>query len=286
MNYILLILLGLLFLIIIILGCLWFIRRQLQDDSVPIAENFQGERVMFIFPHPDDEITCAGTLKKLDAEGNETILLTLTKGDAGTTNGLVDESDPFSQKVALGQLRQQELQSVGQLLGIDRLEILDFPDHGIEDIDPDLMKKLLKDKIEYYQPTILVTYDDRIGLYGHPDHIAIARYLKELFLQHQEQANFSVKKLYQVTLPQPTIETALKISESFRQNYSLFANNTLPTPTMAVKISKFGKFKRDAMLLHRSQRPTFDEMQPFFALFPPFIYFRIFDKEYFSQVNK
>jgi hypothetical protein len=55
---------------------------------------------------------------------------------------------------------------------------------------------------------------------------------------------------------------------------------------MAVKISKFGKFKRDAMLLHRSQRPTFDEMQPFFALFPPFIYFRIFDKEYFSQVNK
>jgi N-acetylglucosamine malate deacetylase 2 len=286
MNDILFALLILLFLTIIILGYLWVIRRQLQDDSVPIAGNFQDERVMFVFPHPDDEITCARTLKKLDEEGNETILLTLTKGEAGTTNGLVDESDPFQKKVALGQLRQQELQAVGQLLGIDRLEILDFPDYGIEDIDPDLLKKLLKDKIEYYQPTILVTYDDRIGLYGHPDRIAIARYLKEIFLQLQERANFSVKKLYQVTLPLPTIQTALKISESFRQNYALFANNTLPTPTMAVKISQFGKFKRDAMLLHRSQRPTFDEMQPFFALFPPFIYFRVFDKEYFTQVNK
>ncbi|MBW4619722.1 MAG: PIG-L family deacetylase [Cyanosarcina radialis HA8281-LM2] len=286
MNNSLYLISGLLLLVIIILAFLWFIRRQLQDDSITIAGNFQGEKVMFVFPHPDDEITCAGTLKKLNEESNETILLTLTKGEAGTTNGLVDESDPFQKKAALGRLRQQELEAVGQLLGLDRLEIFNFPDHGIEDIDPDLMKKLLKDKIEYYQPTILVTYDDRIGLYGHPDHIAIARYVKEIFLQGQEKSGFSVKQMYQVTLPQPTIATALKISASFRQNYALFANNTLPAPTMAVKISKFGKFKRDAMLLHRSQRPTFDEMQPYFALVPPFIYFRIFDKEYFTQVTK
>jgi LmbE family N-acetylglucosaminyl deacetylase len=286
MDIFLYLILILLSLIIIIFAVLWFIRSQLQDDSIPIADNFKGERVMFIFPHPDDEITCAGTLKKLDEEGNETILLTLTKGEAGTTNDLVDESDPVNKKVALARLRQQELEAVGKLLGIDRLEILDFPDGGIKDISVDVIKNLIADRIDYYQPTILVTYDDRIGLYGHPDHIAIARYVKGIFLQHQGQLGFSVQQLYQVTLPQPMIQTALKISESFRQNYALFASNTLPTPTIAVNISEFGRYKRDAMLLHRSQRPTFEEMQPYFALVPPFIYFRIFDKEYFTQLKK
>jgi N-acetylglucosamine malate deacetylase 2 len=60
----------------------------------------------------------------------------------------------------------------------------------------------------------------------------------------------------------------------------------LPMPTMAIKISRFGNYKRDAMLLHESQRPTFNDMQPYFDKIPPVIYFRIFDKEYFAEVQK
>jgi LmbE family N-acetylglucosaminyl deacetylase len=266
-------------------GCLWLLRDRIQDDSIPVAENFQGEKVMFIFPHPDDEITCAGTLKKLDLLNNETILITFTKGEAGPTNGLVDESNLEEKKLKLGQLRQQELEAVAKLLGIDRLEILDFPDGGIRDIDPDRLKDAIKEKIDRYQPTILVTYDDRIGLYGHPDHYLMARYVKEIFKQQKDLPSFSVKQLYQVTLPKPTIDLALKISETFRQNYNLSADGGLPAPTLAVKISQFGKYKRDAMLLHRSQRLMLQDMQPYFDRIPPFIYFRIFDKEYFSQVE-
>jgi LmbE family N-acetylglucosaminyl deacetylase len=271
--------------IVFSLGCLWFLRSRIQDDSVPVSEDFQGERVMFVFPHPDDEITCAGTLKKLDLLGNETILITLTRGEAGTTNGLVEKSDPQETKNKLGQLRQQELQKVGRLLGVDRLEILDFPDGGIKDISPNTIEKVIQEKIDRYQPTILVTYDDRIGFYGHPDHLIVARYIKQIFLQKKDRPGFPVKKLYQVTLPKPTIDLALKISESFRQNYTMLTNNGLPEPTFAVNIAKFGKYKRDAMLAHRSQKPTFDEMQPYFDLIPPSIYFRVFDKEYFTEVG-
>ncbi|MGL5874456.1 MAG: PIG-L deacetylase family protein [Xenococcaceae cyanobacterium] len=266
-------------------GGLWFLRSRLQDDSVTVLENFHGEKVMLIFPHPDDEITCAGTLKKLDLLGNETILITLTRGEAGSTNGLIDESDLQQKKIKLGQLRQQELQSVSQLLGIDRLEILDFPDGGIQDIAADLIEKVIREKIDRYQPTILITYDDRIGFYGHQDHLLIARYTKEIFLKEKDSSGFPVKKLYQVTLPKPAIEVALKISESFRQSYTALTKNGLPEPTFAVNIAKFGNYKRDAMLLHRSQKPTFDEMQPYFDRIPPFIYFRIFDKEYFAEVG-
>jgi N-acetylglucosamine malate deacetylase 2 len=268
----------------LVLGGLWFVRSRLQDDTVPVGLDFGGERVMLVFPHPDDEITCAGTLKWLDQAGKETILITLTRGEAGSTNGRVEESDPILKQQKLGELRSQELQSVGQLLGIDHLEIFDFPDSGIQTIPADRLKTAIAATIDRYQPSVLITYDDRVGLYGHPDHRLIAGYVKEIFQSQRHQADFPVRQLYQITLPKPMIATALQISESFQRNYPLLAEQGLPAPTLAINISKFGSYKRDAMLLHQTQRPTFDEMQPLFDKIPPWIYFRIFDKEYFAQV--
>lgn len=268
-----------------LVGALWFLRSQLQDDSIPVLEQFAqaSDKVMFIFPHPDDEITCAGTLKQLDEQGIETILLTLTKGEAGPTSGLIDESSP-SKKAQLADLRQQELQSSAKLLGIDHLEILDFPDGGIQDIPSETIRAILYDKIQVYQPSILVTYDDQIGLYGHPDHIEVARHLKDLFLEFHSQQNFSPSQLYQVTLPRPMIEIALKISDTFRKNYHN-SQDGLPPPDLAIKIAQWGYDKRQVFESHRSQKDSLSDLQPYYDKFPPFVYFRVFDKEYFTQVK-
>ncbi|WP_310588056.1 hypothetical protein [Emticicia sp. BO119] len=161
-------------------------------------------------------------------------------------------------------------------------EILDFPDSCIKNLSPDSMKKVIREKIIRYLPTILFTYDDLIGLYGHPYHRLIAQYTKEIFLAERGKNGFSVKKLYQVTLPKPMIEIAKRISASFKRN---FGNATLPTPTVAVKITEVGDFKKQAMLLHVSQRPIFNDMQPYFDKIPVWIYYRIFDKEYFIEVK-
>ncbi|WP_337043070.1 PIG-L deacetylase family protein [Emticicia sp. 17c] len=274
---------ALVILLLVVAGLFFYLRSQLQDDSVPMAEGFSGQKVMFIFPHPDDEITSAGTLKLLDQQGIETSLITFTHGEAGGTNGLVQETDPLKKKTALAKIREKELRAVGQLLGVDNQEILDFADSGISLLPPDTLKKVIRQKIARYQPTVLITYDDVIGLYGHPDHRLIAQYTKEIFLAEKGSEGFPVKKLYQVTLPKPMIETAKKISASFKRNFS--KNATLPTPTMAIKISAVGAFKKQAMLLHVSQRPTFNDMQPYFDKIPVWIYYRIFDKEYFSEVK-
>jgi LmbE family N-acetylglucosaminyl deacetylase len=271
----------------LLLSFLWIIRRQLQDDSIPVKEQLTEKmgKVMFIFPHPDDEITCAGTLKKLDEQGIETILLTLTKGEAGPTSGLINEANASVKKAKLAQLREQELHSVGKLLGIDYLEILDFPDGGIQNIASEQIKATLLEKINYYQPSIIVSYDDRIGLYGHQDHILVARYLKELWLESRHNPNFSPSRLYQVTLPKPMIQTALKISETFQKNYPNHPEDGLPFPSIAINITQFGSYKRQAIETHRSQKDMLNDLQPYYDKFPPFIYFWVFDKEYFTEVN-
>jgi len=264
---------------------LWFVRNELQDDSIPLTKEFKGEIVMFIFPHPDDEITSAGTLKLLDNLGVTTSLITLTKGEAGDANGMVNKTDSTSRAAELGRIRKQELLAVGKLLGVDNQEVLDFPDGDLKGIPADTLKDVIREKIHKYKPTILFSYDEIVGLYGHVDHRVTAQYVKDIFLEERGQPDFSAKKLYQVTLPKPMIDVALKISKTFQQNYPKDPSKGLPIPTMAVRIAEVGKFKRDAMLLHQSQRPTFNDMQPYFDKLPPFIYYRIFDKEYFAEVK-
>jgi LmbE family N-acetylglucosaminyl deacetylase len=270
--------------VIIFWGSLIWIRSNLQDDSVPEVHDFKGQRFMFVFPHPDDEITSAGLIKLLGQQGVEATLITLTRGEAGDSNGLIDDPDPVQEKLKLGQLRTRELEAVSQRLGIAHLEIFDFPDGGLNGLAPEDLKSLIQAQIEHYRPTVLVTYDEVVGLYGHPDHRITAAYVKDIFLQNYGQPSFPVKQLFQVTLPKPMIQTALKISDTFHQNEGISISD-LPAPTFAVKMSAFGQDKRDAMLLHQSQKRTFDDMQPFFDRLPPWLYFRLFDKEYFTEVK-
>jgi len=270
---------------LVMVAGLYVVRGQLQDDAIPMMNNFHGENVMFVFPHPDDEITCAGTLRILDDQNVTTTLITLTKGEAGDSNGMVNESDPAKRKSLLGEIRKKELLAAGKLLGIDHQEVLDFPDSGLKDIPAETIKERIRERIAKYHPTILVSYDDKVGLYGHVDHRLTARYVKEIFLEDRGKNGFSAEKLYQVTLPKPMIRVALKISKFFQDNYPRDPTRGLPSPTVAVRITAVGKYKRDAMLLHESQRQTFDDMQPWFDKLPPAVYYRIFDREYFAAVN-
>jgi len=263
--------------LLVIGGSFWIIRASLQDESVPLVSDFKGQRVMFIFPHPDDEITCAGTLELMDGQDITTSLITLTKGEAGDANE--------TSKATLGNIRKQEVLAAGRLLGVDHQEVLDFPDGALQTIPAEALKASIREKIARFKPTILITYDDAVGLYGHIDHRLSAQYVREIFLEGRGQTDFPAQTLYQVTLPLPMIRVALKISKSFQKNYPKDPAKGLPAPTMAVRITAFGKFKRDAMLLHQSQRPTFDDMQPYFDKLPPAIYYRIFDREYFAEVK-
>jgi len=275
----------LVFLAIVFVIAFYVVRGQLQDDAIPLVQNFGGDSVMFIFPHPDDEITCAGTLRILEDQGVTTTLITLTKGEAGDSNGMVNESNPQKRKGLLGEIRRKELLAAGKLLGVDHQEVLDFPDSGMNDIPAESIKAAIRERIAKYNPSVLVSYDDAVGLYGHIDHRLTARYVKEIFLEDREYSAFSARKLYQVTLPQPMIRVALKISKFFQENYPKDPSRGLPMPTIAIRITSVGKYKRDAMLLHASQRQTFDDMQPFFDKLPPALYYRIFDREYLAAVQ-
>src|SRR5207253_9088809 len=87
-----------------------------------------GQRLMVVMPHPDDEcFGCASTIARYAAEGASVSLVTMTRGGAGLRNGrgAGDLRRPSD-------VRELELRDAAADLGVRFLEVLDYPDGGLE----------------------------------------------------------------------------------------------------------------------------------------------------------
>ena len=284
--------------IILIISTLWYFKSQIQDDSIPQTETLIPDnlpkKALAIFAHPDDEITIIGTMRLLKQQGVETSICYMTRGEAGLNGSIIDvskikelaDTSLNTLKKQLGQRRTKEVDNIAKILELNNHEMFDFPDSGTSNVPMDSLKKVVLMLIQKYQPSVLFTLDDKVGLYGHPDHRNVSRAVLEVFQEDKGQSNFSPQKLYQVTLPKQMIAFALKMADGFRKNYPKDPAKGLPQADVCVNITPFGTHKRNAMLAHVSQRPTFDDMQPGFATIPPSIYFRVFDREYFHVIEK
>ncbi len=127
------------------------------------------QSILVILAHPDDpEFFCGGTIARWASEGRSVRYCLLTRGDKGSD---AVDADPR----ALGRLRASEQLAAAQVLGVEGVEFLDYPDGYLT---PDL--KLRKDVVRVIRqarPDVVVTCDptnffpnDRY--INHPDHRA------------------------------------------------------------------------------------------------------------------
>lgn len=247
----------------------------INDRSVPVTRIAgQNDRVLAVFAHPDDEIMVAGTFAKFHANNIPTGLVYLTRGEAGPTGGLVSQHE-------LGQARTKEVHAIKDILGVDYMRVLDFPDSGVPESSSEAIKTAMLDAIEEFKPTVIIGFDKDIGLYGHEDHRLAGLYLHQLLV---ETNPVFVKKHYMVTLPPSLIELALKMSTHFKERYSKGPSRGLPKADVAVNIWRFSSTKKSVLLAHKTQWEVIDDVQPFGMVTPAYLYYGIFDREYFHHV--
>jgi LmbE family N-acetylglucosaminyl deacetylase len=254
--------------------------KETQDYKVPFfVDSYKSKIALFIFPHPDDEIVCAGTISQLKKSGWTVNLLTLTQGqpDQKTT-------------------RKNEWTKAVNELKVDKYEILDLPNNTWNNVmsnnitfwydNKDSLEKIVYKTIQKYNPTVLFTYDTALGAYGHPEHRISALAAIKVFQKHKQDTLFSVESILQITLPEKQEQLMLNSAESYKNAIKLTGNNTLPDPTLAFDISKYWEIKRKAASLYTSQLGS---MKKFFLL--PEIkdttnHYRTFDREYYFEVRK
>lgn len=145
---------------------------------------------MTIFPHPDDEsMPVGGLLIAARKLGWKTVVVSLTPGGAGKIhikgNGR-----------SLAEIRGGELRQAAGIMKVNEVEIGDFDDGRLKTEFG--WKKWVDQMLDKYRPDVVVTYDPS-GFYGHPDHIAVSKYV---YGKYQQQTGVRNWQLWFMAVPE------------------------------------------------------------------------------------
>ena len=118
--------------------------------------------ILVITPHPDDaESGAGGSIFRWTSAGSRVALVVCTNGDKGT-------SDHTTTPAELAALREEEQLKSAEILGIERVSFLRFPDQGLEDTH-EFREKLVRE-IRMHRPEIVLTMDPNRPYLSHRDH--------------------------------------------------------------------------------------------------------------------
>lgn len=124
--------------------------------------------IMAIVPHPDDEAyAMGGTLALCAAAGARVVVVSATRGGAGRLrHGSLAPGETLSHR------RSDELADSCAALGTCAPCFLDWPDGGVDALEPAAAEATLRELIAAEGPAVVLTLG-RDGVYGHRDHLAL-----------------------------------------------------------------------------------------------------------------
>ena len=165
---------------------------------------------MCVLAHPDDEsLGNGGVLAKYAAAGIETYLVTATRGERGWFGSQQEYPGPE----ALGKRREDELYAASEVLGLRRVDFLDYIDGELDQAPPQEAIAKIVGHLRRVKPQVVLTFGPD-GSYGHPDHIAISQFTTAAivraadptFVDAEQLAPHCVSKLYYMAATREVLE--------------------------------------------------------------------------------
>ena len=166
-------------------------------------------KILYVFPHPDDESFGPGpVMARQRRQGHEVFLLTLTRGGATRQRHRLGYS-----VTEMGEVREREMEAMARVYGLSGMTVLDFPDSGLKEVDPRELEGAVRSEVERTAPDVLVTYPVH-GISGFHDHLVSHAVVKRLYAA--EGRSLGVRRLALNTITEETART----SPHFRLSHS------------------------------------------------------------------
>lgn len=154
-------------------------------------------RILYIFPHPDDEsFGPAAAIARQRKNGHDIFLLTLTRGEATSQRDRLGYS-----KEKMGKVRLREMQDVARILDLSEMTVLDYPDGGLSQLDPIDLEDVVRSHVEKIKPDVVATYTTH-GISGHLDHLVTHAVVKRVFCELRRNGAPYARRLAMFTIPE------------------------------------------------------------------------------------
>ena len=153
-----------------------------------------ARRLLGVFAHPDDEVFCAGgTMARAAEAGAEVMIVSASRGEQGQIR------DPTAAtRRTLGAVREGELSAAAAELGVQRVQVLAYPDGALQHHRSSL-GPAIAEIMRRFDPDTVISFGADGG-YGHPDHVAISELTTEAFRVLARDHN-RAQRLYHAVFP-------------------------------------------------------------------------------------
>ncbi|MFV2145402.1 PIG-L deacetylase family protein [Isoptericola sp. G70] len=232
-------------------------------DSV--VGELDGERVLGVFAHPDDEQTVNGLFwRAKDLDGAYTAMVTATRGEAG------EQVPVVARQGDLGAVREAEALKNSFNLGVDEHEVWDYPDGGVPDVDEEELVERLAATMRRVRPDVVVGFWPASGATGHLDHREMGRVTELAIARLAEEGGSYRGPDHLVYTISPT-----KALEMFGGEQGRLVVENQPDPEYAMS-AEVGK-KKEGWKIHASQE---DYLQASYGL-PTWLVYLLWDQEFY-----
>lgn len=203
-------------------------------------------KILYIYPHPDDEsFGSANVMYKQRRDGHDVYLLTLTKG------GATKQRHRFGYSIEeMGEVRYKEMLDVEKVLDLSGMNVLDLPDSGLKEMDPREIEKVIEDEIHKLKPDVIVSYPVH-GISGFHDHIITHCIVKRVYEAMKEKYGYP-KRLAFTTVT----EEHAKLIKKFRISSSMDEEIDCIIETSDTDLQKV----RDALACYKTYQDTINEV--------------------------
>lgn len=254
--------------------------RDAQDFSVPVLNcNEENKTALFIFPHDDDVICCAGTSQLLREKDWMIYALTLT-----------EDADPKE-----AAKRAVEWSNSMNILGFKESTHLFLPNNPWENVQrnelvfwnekTDSLETLIYKFIMKYRPSLVFTFDTIIGGYGHPEHRLTGKAVYRVFKAHKNEEGFPVTRILHSTMPEKLEQVWLSNNPAYLLTQKYAGPVTLPEPDAAVDVHSYWPVKRQAAAVYHTQQATLKKFMMLPDLKDTAAHYHAFAREYYLEVK-
>ena len=247
----------------------------------------KNKNALILVAHDDDALLFCGTTSKLIAQG-------------WNINFLCFYNSIFHPKDT--PIRKLEVEKIKTIEGLKTIDLIDFDLRKKSDtiklgwwpipvnlfsevFNVDSLKFFIQNAINKYKPSVIFILDNYIGYYGNPEHVLVGKVVEEICLTNKDSIIFPVKKIYMSVMPPSQTNKILGKTGSYIMGKQIYQCNGMPIPDVQIDISSVGEKKKNILLAQASQYRTVNKYIPAFKFYPYWMYFNIFDKEYFTIID-
>jgi len=274
--------------ILAVSGHLFYLSSLNGDETFPedtYLNNVTTKTALIIVAHDDDAISSSGTISELTKQGWKIHFLTFY-------GNWRKEDNPT---------RKREVEQVAKIQNLASIDLFDFSIQKTDTVEKpwmpvpyvrfadymktDSLEILILKAIEKYQPSVIFSLDDIFGGYGHPEHVCVSQIITRVCSENKMKESFPVNRIYQAIYTQTMNENIIGDMPVYLAAKKVYNPDQMPVPDVEIDIYNSANEKMRVMQAYESQHRNLKKYWPYYHWYPSWVYFKIFDKEYFRVIN-